>query len=66
METLRREQVDFLEEILQDPKEKNSKLKGNVNPKENCLPMRWVGQGSDGPRLDMRKAISYKDLSEST
>ena len=48
------------------PKREDSKSKGSENPKENRLPMRWVGRGTNGPRLDMRKAISCKDLSEST
>ena len=64
--TLRREQKDFLEKILQDPKGKKSKSKESENPKEKRLPMRWVGRGTNGPRSDMRKAISCKDLSEST
>ena len=48
------------------PKREDSKSKESKNPKENHLPMRWVGQGTNGPRSYMRKAISYKDLSEST
>ena len=64
--TMRREQKDYLEKILQDPKGKISKSKESENPKENCLPTRWVGQDTNRPRSDMKKAISCKDLSEST
>ena len=48
------------------PKREDSKSKESENPKENRLPMRRVGRGINGPRSDMRKAISCKDLSEST
>ena len=63
--TLGREQKDCLEKILQDPKGR-FKSKESENLKENRLPMRWVRRGTNRSRLDMRKAISYKDLSERT
>ena len=56
----------FLGKDISRPNREESKSKERKNPKENRLPTRWVGRGTNGPRSDMRKAISYKDLLEST
>ena len=56
----------FLGKDTSRPKREDPESKESENPKESHLPTRWVGQGTNGPRSDMRKAISCKDLSEST
>ena len=63
---LEKEKKRLLGKDTSRPKREDSKSKESENPKENRLPMRWVGRGTNEPRSDMRKAISCKDLSEST